>query len=73
MSKHIEKKIRNLDGFYHPFERHTLEDYRQLKANQGFKDSNGRSIIDYDPETRDEKVSHLILFIVLSCSAAVLT
>lgn len=56
MNKHIEKKIRNLDGFYNPFERHTIEDYRKLKANMGFSDSFGRSIIDYDPETRLDKV-----------------
>ena len=65
MNKHIEKKIRNLDGFYNPFERHTIEDYRRLKANMGFSDSFGRSIIDYDPETRLDKVNCVFVVVAI--------
>ncbi len=51
-TKHIEKKIRAMDGYYNPYGRYTLQDYRNLKANESFPSS----LNDLDPETKDDKV-----------------
>ena len=31
-NKHIEKKVRAIDGYFNPFGRYTLQDYKNLKA-----------------------------------------
>jgi hypothetical protein len=50
VNKHIERKIRAIDGYYNPFGRYTLQDYKNLKAGLG----NGNEL---DPESREDKVN----------------
>jgi len=54
-TKHLEKKIRAVDGFYNPYGRYTIQDYRNLKANEAFAINPN----ELDQETKDEKAEKM--------------
>lgn len=52
-------------GYYNPFARYTLQDYKNLKSNQGLAANPARfgfGSKEFDPETKTEKVKKFYLF-----------
>lgn len=58
-NKHIEKKVRAIDGYWNPHVRYTLKDYKNFKATMGFGDGIGKPG-EFDPESKNEKVKYFI-------------
>ncbi len=50
-------------GYYNPFARYTLQDYKNLKSNQGLANPArfGFGSKEFDPETKTEKVSNTLI------------
>lgn len=59
----MERKVREIDGYWNPHVRYTLKDYKNFKATMGFGgDGIGKNAKEYDPETKNEKVSTFLIF-----------
>ncbi|CAF0827528.1 unnamed protein product [Brachionus calyciflorus] len=43
-NKHVEKKIRAIDGYYNPYGEYTVQDYKNFKTGKNIKDDNKEKI-----------------------------
>ena len=62
-NRHIENRAREIDGYYNPYTRYTLKDYRSLKSNLLASTSvNSIGKTDFIPEIKQERVLDAFFF-----------